>query len=95
MRDPAGVGSVVRYLDEDGDGKVSAEELWRHRLGKMGGEIPLEEAEAAIKALDSDGDGLLSLEDLEGLTERVGEEDKLEDLREAFKIFEEFRIMMT
>lgn len=83
MRDPPEVKRVMGYFDEDGDGQVSVEGLW-----KMGVGILMKEAEVAIRAMDSDGDGFLSVEDLVGLMERVGEEEKLEDLREAFKMYD-------
>ncbi|KAF7833971.1 putative calcium-binding protein CML19 [Senna tora] len=79
---------VLRYFDEDGDGKISPEELQR-RLSLIGGEVPLKEAEMAIEALDSDGDGLVSLEDMKSLVEGGSEDCKLNDLREAFKMYDE------
>lgn len=77
---------VLRYFDEDGDGKISPSEL-RSRMVMMGGELLLKEAEIAIEALDSDGDGLLTLEDLMRLMESGDEEEKLKDLREAFEMY--------
>lgn len=82
----AGFERVLRYFDEDGDGKVSAWEL-RRRVGMMGGEILMKEAEMAVATLDSDGDGMLSMEDLVALMEGGGEEEKLEGLREAFEMY--------
>ncbi|OIV98171.1 hypothetical protein TanjilG_18286 [Lupinus angustifolius] len=79
MRSDTQFERVLRYFDEDGDGKVSPSEL-RHKLSMMGGELLLKEAEMAIEALDSDGDGFLSLEDLIVLMESGGEEENLEDL---------------
>lgn len=86
MRKEAGFEHVLRYFDEDGDGKVSPSEL-RQRLRMMGEEVLLKEAEMAIEAIDSDGDGFLSLEDLVTLMETCGEEQKLKDLREAFDMY--------
>ena len=78
---------VFHYFDEDGDGKISALEL-RHRLGLMGEELLLNEAEIAVQSLDSDGDGLLGLEDLVHLMEGgEGEEEKIKDLREDFGMY--------
>lgn len=82
----AGFEHVLRYFDEDGDGKVSPMEL-RQRLRMMGQELSMKEAEMAVEAIDSDGDGLLSLEDLIALME--SEEHKLKDLREAFEMYVE------
>ncbi|KAL1333776.1 hypothetical protein HN51_062634 [Arachis hypogaea] len=79
---------VLGYFDEDGDGKISASEL-RSQLGKMSGEILLEEeVEMAIAALDSDGDGLLSFEDMMNLMEGGEEDEKLKDLKEAFEMYD-------
>ncbi|XP_023529455.1 probable calcium-binding protein CML31 [Cucurbita pepo subsp. pepo] len=77
---------VLRYFDEDGDGKISPSEL-RNRLGLIGGELLPAEAEAAVESLDSDGDGLLCVGDIERLLD-VGEEEKLKDLREAFGLYD-------
>ncbi|KHM99985.1 Putative calcium-binding protein CML31 [Glycine soja] len=54
----------------------------------MGGKLPTKEAEKAIAALDSDGDGLLSLEDFIALMEAGGEEQKLNDLKVAFDMYD-------
>ncbi|KAK7323289.1 hypothetical protein VNO77_26755 [Canavalia gladiata] len=77
---------VLKYFDEDGDGKISPSEL-RNRVGLMGGELLFKEAEMVIEELDSDGDGLLSLEDFVKLMEAAGEEEKLKDLFEAFEMY--------
>ena len=50
---------VLKYFDEDGDGKISPCEL-RNRLGMIGGELLTKDAEKLIEELDSDGDGFLS-----------------------------------
>lgn len=82
---------VLRYFDEDGDGKISPTEL-RNLVGMMGGELLFQEAEIVVEELDSDGDGLLSLEDFVGLMEAGGEEEKLKDLREAFEMYNDEEI---
>ncbi|KAG4180268.1 hypothetical protein ERO13_A10G155722v2 [Gossypium hirsutum] len=75
---------ILRCFDKDGDGKISAWEL-RHRLGRMGGELMLNEEEA----LGWNGDGLLDLEDVIELMEGGGEEEeKMKDLREAFEMYD-------
>ncbi|KAJ1426952.1 EF-Hand 1, calcium-binding site [Sesbania bispinosa] len=86
MRRVAEFERVLKYFDEDGDGKISASEL-RNGIGKMGGELLFKEAEMVIEELDSDGDGLLNLEDFVELMEGTGEEEKLNDLREAFEMY--------
>lgn len=74
---------VFKHFDDNGDGKLSASELHGHCGG-----MTLEDAEAAVESLDSDGDGLLELGDLVRLLEGVEEEERVNDLREAFKMYE-------
>ncbi|TXG51299.1 hypothetical protein EZV62_023823 [Acer yangbiense] len=78
---------VFIYFDENGDGKISASEL-KNRVGLMGGEMLLREVEEAVESLDKNGDGLLDVEDFVGLMEGGSEEDKLQDLREAFCMYD-------
>ena len=79
---------VFSHFDEDGDGKISPAEL-QQCVKAVGGEFLLEEAEVAVvEALDTDGDGLLGLEDFIRFVEEVGEEEKMNDLKEAFKMYE-------
>ncbi|XP_061362895.1 putative calcium-binding protein CML19 [Gastrolobium bilobum] len=87
----AGFERVIKYFDEDGDGKISPSEL-RNRVGMMGGELLFKEAEMAIEELDSDCDGLLSLDDFVVLMEAAGEEEKLKDLREAFEMYNDIEM---
>ncbi|GJR19443.1 calcium-binding protein CML38-like protein [Tanacetum coccineum] len=79
---------VFGHLDKNGDGKLSPPEL-QICLGKIGGELSLEEAEMAAALMDSDGDGLLSMEDLVQAVEGANEEEKISDLKMAFKMYEE------
>ncbi|PHU18843.1 putative calcium-binding protein CML23 [Capsicum chinense] len=67
------------YLDENGDGKISASELQQcvHLIGK---DMSFDEAEATVAANDSDNDKLLDfnefmrlVEDVAGMTEEERE----------------------
>lgn len=78
---------VFSHFDENKDGKISPSELQRC-ISATGGDISLAEAEAAVAALDADGDGLLGFEDFVELVEGGREEERVKDLREAFKMFE-------
>ncbi|KAF7129544.1 hypothetical protein RHSIM_Rhsim10G0008000 [Rhododendron simsii] len=79
---------VFSHFDENKDGKISPAEL-RLCLGTISGEISESEAEAVVLLMDSDGDGLLGLEDFIRLVEGTEEEEKVKDLKEAFKMYEE------
>ncbi|CAI0457554.1 unnamed protein product [Linum tenue] len=78
---------VFAHFDEDGDGKISGSELRRGGGGGRAGELTEEEAEAAVGFSDSDGDGLLDLEDFVRLVEAGEEEERVKDLKEAFKMY--------
>lgn len=81
---------VFIYFDENGDGKISPSELM-NRVGLMGKEMVLEEAEEAVQSVDRDGDGLLDMEEfvelMEGGSMRC-EEEKVKELREAFCMYD-------
>ncbi|KAI3666025.1 hypothetical protein L6452_44663 [Arctium lappa] len=79
---------VFGHIDKNGDGKISPPEL-QICIGRIGGDLSLEEAEMAAEMMDSDGDGLLSLEDLVNVVEGANEEEKINDLKMAFKMYEE------
>ncbi|KAK1438777.1 hypothetical protein QVD17_04587 [Tagetes erecta] len=79
---------VFGHIDKNGDGKISPPEL-QICFGKIGGELSLEEAEMAAALLDSDGDGLLSMEDLVKVVESANEEETVNDLKMAYKLYEE------
>ncbi|KAF9686550.1 hypothetical protein SADUNF_Sadunf02G0000900 [Salix dunnii] len=79
---------VFNYFDENGDGKISPAEL-QSCITSAGGKLSIEEAEAAIRFSDMDGDGLLGFQDfLSLMTGSVSEEEKTEDLRQAFRLYE-------
>jgi len=46
-------------IDEDGDGQITAEELWKY----LDGIVDFDDVEAVVKAQDKDGDGSVSLEE--------------------------------
>ncbi|KAL8229089.1 hypothetical protein R6Q57_013989 [Mikania cordata] len=79
---------VFRHIDQNGDGKISPPEL-QICIGKIGGDLSLEDAEMAAALMDSDGDGMLSMEDLVKVVESANEEEKFSDLKKAFKMYEE------
>ncbi|KAF2305958.1 hypothetical protein GH714_009152 [Hevea brasiliensis] len=78
---------VFSHFDENGDGKISPWELQRC-VGAIGGELSQAEAEAAVEYSDSDGDGLLGFEDFVRFVDGGEEEEKVKDLKEAFKMYE-------
>ena len=79
---------VFGHFDSDGDGRISPSEL-RHCVGAVGGELSEADAAAAVGYIDSDGDGFLGLDDFVKLIEGdEKEEEKVKDLREAFKMYE-------
>ncbi|KAL2335201.1 hypothetical protein Fmac_016414 [Flemingia macrophylla] len=78
---------VFNHFDENGDGKISPSEL-RQCVQVIGGELSLEEAEVVVELIDSDKDGLVDLDDFVRFAEEGEEEEKVKDLREAFKMYE-------
>ncbi|KAI3776870.1 hypothetical protein L1987_46660 [Smallanthus sonchifolius] len=58
-------------------------------IERIGEELSSEEAEIAAELMDSDGDGLLSLEDLVRLVNGANDEQKANDLKMAFKMYED------
>lgn len=78
---------VFRYLDKNGDGKISPAEL-RSYMQTMGEELSPEHAAAVVESTDSDGDGLLGFDDFVKLVGPQGEEDRRRSLRDAFQVYE-------
>ena len=81
---------IFKRFDDDGDGKLSPSELQRC-VETIGEELLMEEAKELVASIDSDGDGLLGLEEFVGWMEREirgDEERKMEELREAFRMYE-------
>ncbi|KAL8264311.1 hypothetical protein R6Q59_022441 [Mikania micrantha] len=79
---------VFMHLDKNGDGKLSAPEL-QICVEKIGLGLSSEEAEMVAEMIGSGGDGLLSYDDLVKVVEGVNEEEKVNDLKMAFKMYEE------
>ncbi|KAL2898248.1 Calcium-binding protein CML39 [Bienertia sinuspersici] len=88
-RDAKEIEKVFRYIDEDGDGKISPAELQRCVKAVGAQRLSVEEAEAAVECSDTDGDGLLGLKDFERLMDgnTLSEEEKKEELKEAFLMY--------
>ena len=75
---------ILKRFDEYGDGKLYPSEL-RRCVETIGEELLMEEAQEVVESMDSDGDGL---EEFVGWMKREGEERKMEELREAFRMYE-------
>ncbi|KAL4575364.1 hypothetical protein LXL04_022206 [Taraxacum kok-saghyz] len=79
------IHQVFNYFDENGDGKISPEEL-KNRFRKVGGEesqLSDEEAEMVVRLSDADGDGVLGFDDFTKMM-KEGEDG---ELREAFVMY--------
>lgn len=48
-----------KAIDDDGDGQLTAEELWKY----LDGEVAFEDVQAIIVAQDKDGNGKVSLDE--------------------------------
>ncbi|GAV65795.1 EF_hand_5 domain-containing protein, partial [Cephalotus follicularis] len=77
---------VFNYFDGNGDGRISAAEL-QSCVRTVGGELSMEEAEAAIKSSDLNGDGLLDWHEFQKLMETSSGCEE-EELRGAFELFD-------
>ncbi|WCJ27486.1 Calcium-binding EF-hand family protein [Euphorbia peplus] len=78
---------VFDHFDENKDGLISPWEL-QQCVSAIGGALSGSEAEAAVKYSDSDGDGMLSFEEFVRLVDGGEEEERVKDLKEAFKMYE-------
>lgn len=80
---------VFRYIDENGDGKISPTELQRSVKAVGIQRLTVAEAAAVVESSDSDGDGMLSLADFERLMgdDGLSAAEKTAELREAFLMY--------
>ncbi|KAL0446730.1 UNVERIFIED_CONTAM: putative calcium-binding protein CML25 [Sesamum latifolium] len=79
---------VFKKFDVNGDGKISASELGSI-LRSVGQPATEEELRIMIQEVDADGDGFIDLQEFIALnTTDVGHEEVMENLRDAFKVFD-------
>ncbi|KAL6350629.1 hypothetical protein AAG906_025559 [Vitis piasezkii] len=83
---------AFRMYEMEGSGCITAKSLKRMLTPTLLGDDRGGAADGGgarvVESMDSDGDGLLGLEEFVGWMEREGEERKMEDLREAFRMYE-------
>ncbi|KAL3644726.1 putative calcium-binding protein cml25 [Castilleja foliolosa] len=79
---------VFKKFDVNGDGKISASELGSI-MGSLGHAVTDEELNIMIEEVDSDGDGFIDLQEfIELNTNDVGFEEVLQNLKDAFQVFD-------
>ncbi|PIN01662.1 Calmodulin and related proteins (EF-Hand superfamily) [Handroanthus impetiginosus] len=79
---------VFKKFDVNGDGKISAAELGSI-MGSLGHPATEEELNIMIQEVDSDGDGFIDLQEfIELNTNNIGHDEVLENLRDAFEVFD-------
>ncbi|KAJ0763382.1 putative EF-hand domain-containing protein [Helianthus annuus] len=77
---------VFNHFDEDNNGMISSLELHRHLGMICGEEILIEDVEFVVESVQSDGE--LRFDDFCSLVESEEEDEKIEDLRKAFRMYE-------
>ncbi|KAL4586281.1 hypothetical protein LXL04_010917 [Taraxacum kok-saghyz] len=78
---------VFNHFDRDGNGMISPSELQRCVGLIWNEEILLEEVEIAVES-SAGNNGELGFEDFVSLMESTQEDEKVEDLRKAFRMYE-------
>lgn len=77
---------VFNHFDSDGNGTISPSELHR-RVGMIcREELLIEEVEIVVESLYNDGE--LGFDDFVNLMESEKEDEKIEDLKKAFRMYE-------
>ncbi|KAE9615476.1 hypothetical protein Lal_00020957 [Lupinus albus] len=79
---------VFKKFDVNGDGKISASELGSI-MGSLGQHPSDQELDKLIREVDGDGDGCINLQEfIELNTKGVDSDDVLENLKDAFTVFD-------
>ncbi|XP_016450675.1 putative calcium-binding protein CML25 [Nicotiana tabacum] len=79
---------VFNKFDINGDGKISSSELGCI-MASLGNAVTEEESVNMIKEVDADGDGFIDLQEfIELNTKNIDSNDILENLKEAFSVFD-------
>ncbi|KAI7728601.1 hypothetical protein M8C21_023506 [Ambrosia artemisiifolia] len=79
---------VFNKFDVNGDGKISSTELGSI-MGSMGNRPTQEELKNMIMQVDANGDGFIDLKEfIELNTKDIGSKELLENLKEAFSVFD-------
>ncbi|CAA2968672.1 calcium-binding CML38-like [Olea europaea subsp. europaea] len=78
---------VFNYFDKNKDGKLTPLELHRC-IGSICGDLSLEAVQLVVAPLISSENGVLGMDELECLVESDNEEERMEDLKKTFRMYE-------